>query len=449
MSWAGVLLEKISAAFWGVPAILLFVGGGAYATVRLGFAQFRFLGRAFVTAFKPEKGKNSLSALAASLGAVMGPGNIVGVASALLLGGSGAIFWMWVSAWLGMALRYAESFLAVKYRVKKNGINRGGAMYVFREKGMRGMAVFFAVSGIAVSLIVACAVPSSAVGRSFELSRGIPTVLTGAVLSAYTAIVVFGGAKRIVAAAEVIVPAVCIFYGGISLMAFALHPGELINAFASIFTSAFSFKAGLGGLLGGAVRFGLSRGVFSHEAGMGTDPMFAASTNEEDPCSQGLVSMLGPFLDTVVFCSLTGVAVLIYGGSGGEEADLVRSAYSSFFPGFGAFALDAVLLLLVLATLSSWAFYGESCVYYLSEKPLWTYIYRGFYAAVPLFAAGVRPGILLTLGDIATACMAVPNVILCILFICEVKCPPKNRFISTSSVDKIRVKRYHMDNEKL
>ena len=419
-------LEAFAGAFWGIPAVILFVGGGIYASFRLRFVQITCLGRAFSAALRSEKkngGTSSLSALAASLGAVMGPGNIIGVASAVLLGGSGAVFWMWVSAWLGMALRYAESYLAVKYReVSLNG-SAGGAMYIFKKKGMPVLAVIFSVAGIIVSLTMADAVPSASLGSAFELAFGLSPRTTGVILSVFTAIVVFGGAKRIIKWSEIIVPLVCVFYLILSFAVFVVFPGRALGALWSIFENAFTLNAGLGGLIGGAVRHGLAKGVFSHEAGMGTDPILAASTSESDPAKQGLVSMLGPFLDTIVFCTLTAVVIIMNPDAGADTALMARNAFCRFFPSFGGWALDTVLLLLVLATLASWAYYGEACVRYLSEKKIWVKLYRVVYSAVPFVFCGADLPVLLLAGDLATALMAVPNVVLCILFICEVKSP--------------------------
>ena len=355
----------------------------------------------------------------------MGPGNIVGVASAILLGGCGSVFWMWVSAWLGMALRYAESYLAVKYRVTSDGENAGGAMYIFRAKKMPALAVIFSVAGIIVSLTMADAVPSASLGRALESAWGLSPLVTGVILSVFTGIVVFGGAKRIIKCAEILVPIVCAFYGIVSLAVFASQPLTALGAFGSIFREAFSLRAGIGGLVGTAVRHGLAKGVFSHEAGMGTDPILAASTSEVSAETQGLVSMLGPFLDTVVFCTLTAVVTVMGGALESDAATAVRNAFGVFLPLFGGWALDTVLLLLVLATLVSWSFYGEACVKYLSKGRVWKLLYRSVYCAVPLLFSGADLSLLLILGDISTALMAVPNVLLCILFICEVKCPLK------------------------
>ena len=441
MPQIGSWLESVAGAFWGIPAIVLFVFGGMYATVRLGFVQFRGIGKAFRAALRSSgdgSGTGSLSALCASLGAVMGPGNIIGVASAVLLGGNGTVFWMCVSAWLGMALRYAESYLAVKYRVENGGVNSGGAMYIFREKGMPVLAAVFSVAGIVVSLTMADAVPSASLGSALNSAWGLSSWITGLFLSAFTAFVVFGGSKRIIKCAEIIVPVICLFYGVLSVSVFLFHPVNAFGAAAEILESAFSLRAGIGGLVGTTIRHGLAKGVFSHEAGMGTDPILAASTSESDPEIQGLVSMLGPFLDTVVFCSMTAGVLVMSSSAGGDPASMVRNAFCEFFPGFGGWALDTVLLLLVLATLSSWAFYGEACVRYLHKKPFWVTLYRAVYCLVPLVFCGADLKLVLLAGDISTAFMAVPNVVLCILFICEVKSPLKNRFIGISSVDKRR-----------
>ncbi|MBQ1956131.1 MAG: alanine:cation symporter family protein, partial [Clostridia bacterium] len=290
-------------------------------------------------------------------------------------------------------------------------------------KGMPVLAVVFSVAGIIVSLIMADAVPSASLGSALELSFGLDPRITGTILSIFTAIVVFGGAKRIIKWSEIIVPLVCVFYVFLSFGVFVSEPALAFKGLGSIFKNAFSLNAGFGGLVGVVIRQGLAKGVFSHEAGMGTDPILAASTSEKDPKIQGLVSMLGPFLDTVVFCTLTAVVIVMSENSGTNTASMARNAFCDFFPSFGGWALDTVLLLLVLATLSSWAFYGEACVRFLTVRKLWVWIYRGIYSIVPLVFCGADLAFLLAAGDLATAFMAVPNVVLCILFISEVKSP--------------------------
>ncbi|MBQ5974060.1 MAG: alanine:cation symporter family protein, partial [Oscillospiraceae bacterium] len=309
----------------------------------------------------------------------------------------------------------------------------------------RGLAALFAGAGIAASLVMADAVPSGALGGALETAWNVPPAATGLALTAFTAAVVFGGGKRITAAATVVVRALCLFYLVICGAAFVLHAAVTARALGRILSGAFSLRAGLGGLVGGAVRHGLAKGVFSHEAGMGTDPLFAASTGEDDPHRQALVSMTGPFLDTVAFCSLTALVILAAGTESADPTVMTREAFARFFPGWGGFAADATLTLLVLATLSSWAFCGEACLGYFTGDRRARWAYRALYCAVPAAAAGLPAGGLLTLGDAATALMAVPNMALCLVWVGEAAAAAgktgKNRRRGGEKVDKPGKKR--------
>lgn len=424
------ILETINSVVWGVPTLLLFVGSGFWFSVRLRWLQLRKLPEAFraIRADLKRSGSgpdgqnlSTSAALLASLGAVMGPGNLIGVSSAILIGGAGAVFWMWVSALLGMAVRYVESALSVRYRKTYNGKNIGGPMYVMRSFGLRRSAVLFSVAGVFVSLTMANALPAGALGSSLSEQYGIPTHLTGVVLCIFTCITIFGGGKRISKVSAVLVPVVCIFFAGASLLVVVSHPSELAAAVSAVFRGAFSLRSGLGGLLGTTVRYGLARGIYSNEAGMGTEPIMAAATGESDPHRQGLISMTGPFLDTVVFCSFTAVVVLMAGDiPGATAASLASLAFAKFLPGCGGFIVDATMTLLVLATLASWAFYGERCIAYVCRKNIAKVLYRVAYALMPLVCAGASLGIIFTLTDIATALMALPNLFVCIRYASEV-----------------------------
>lgn len=442
---------------WGLPTLFLFIGSGVFFSFSLGWLQIGSLPAAFRAIIKdlkthaPDKGGglSSVGALAASLGAVMGPGNLIGVSSAVIMGGAGAVFWMWVSAFLGMGVKYAESSVAVLYRKYRGGKNYGGPMYAMAERGYRKTAALFAGSVIFMSVAMANALPAGALGSALEASYGLPPVVTGAVLTVIALYAAFGGAERITKLSGVLVPSMCLFYSVAACAIIALEPGRALSAVESIFESAFSLKAGLGGLVGGAVRYGVARGIYSNEAGMGTEPILAAATSEKDPHRQGLISMTGPFLDTVVFCTFTAIVVLMYGGSAaGDASTMTAEAFTAFLPGAGAYIANATMAMLVMATMVTWSYYGEQAVAFFTESRGLRTVYRILYAAVPICSAGTKLDILFGLTDISTALIAVPNVILCIMLLSEIKKAREASLLSLTSVDKSGGKRYSYSKYK-
>lgn len=400
----------INSIVWGLPTLLLFIGGFVYLTVRLKFVQFRLFGRSLGLIWQDMRsgkkgGVSPAAALMASLAAVMGPGNLVGVCSAILLGGSGAVFWMCASAVLGMAARYAESALSVAH--KRDGF--GGPMYVMRDAGFRRTAALFSLAGICVSLSMANALPSGALSSALKAEWGVPPAVTGLALSLLAFATVFGGLKRIVSASNFIVPVMSLFFMGFSLFIIAANPARALWALGEIFSSAFTLRAGIGGLAGSALRYGLSKGIYSNEAGMGTEPILASSTTEDDPKRQGLISMSGPFIDTVVFCGATGI-VAVMSGVTGDAASMTARAFSKFLPGCGSFVVTVTLVMLVAATVASWSYYGESCLSYLTGGR-YISLYRLVYCLVPVAGALSGLSLLLEISDLAMAAMAVPNII--------------------------------------
>lgn len=428
------VLEWLNGVVWGIPTLFLFLGSGLWFSIQTCWIQFRRFGRSFRAIRddlkSPQNGKSTSvstsAALLTSLAAVMGPGNLVGVSSAILSGGPGAVFWMWISAFLGMATRYAESTLSVLHRRTGENGNYGGPMYVMRDSGNRRCAVVFAIAGVAISLTMANALPSGAIGSALYDAYGIPTILTGAILSLFVLSAVTGGVKRICKVTGVLVPAVCILFLGASLWITFTHPTLFMAAVKRIFSEAFSLRAGVGGLLGGAIRYGMARGIYSNEAGMGTDPILAASTDERSAHRQGLISMAGPFLDTVVFCSMTAFVVVMADISGADPSDAVTLAFTRFLPYSGRLIVILTMALLVMATLAGWICYGEACLQYLTNRRWIRSAYHAVYTLLPVFCAGAELGILFTLTDLCTALMAIPNVILCIKLLPEVKIELRN-----------------------
>jgi len=287
-------------------------------------------------------------------------------------------------------------------------------MYVMHDMGYKKTAAFFAFLCILISLTMANALPSAGLASALQESRSIPTWVCGLILSLLAALTVLGGIKRISDVAGYTVPVMSIIFIGASLLIIVLHPAAALSALAKIFSSAFSLKAGIGGLVGTAVRFGMARGIYSNEAGMGTEPILAAATNEPDPHRQALISMTGVFLDTVVFCTFTALVVVMAGITGADSASMTSVSFNYYLSAAGRFIVDVTLTLLVFATVTSWSYYGESALaYFPNGKKLVPY-YRIIYCMVPFLAAGRELSSLLEISDIATAFMAVPNLLVCI-----------------------------------
>ncbi len=328
-----------------------------------------------------------------------------------------------------------ESVLAVLHRRKGEQGNYGGPMYVMADRGWKKTAVLFSLCGVGMSLLMANALPSGALATALRKDFAVPVWVTGLVLAALALVTVFGGKTRIEKVSGVVVPVMSLFFLAASLWIIFAQPQTAWFAVGKIFREAFSLKAGVGGLLGGAMRFGLSRGIYSNEAGMGTEPILAAATAEKNAHRQGLISMTGPFLDTVIFCTFTALVVVMADLSSGDAANLVGDAFAVFLPGAGQFIVDSTLALLVFATIASWAFYGEQCLSYLTGNRFAIPLYRLCYGLVPLCFAGANLSSLFALNDILSALMAIPNLILCILSVSEVKRCQKQAFLVNSSVD--------------
>ncbi len=407
---------------WGPTMIILLVGTGAYLTVRLGFLQFSLLPYALRMAFSRKQDQSSpgdisqFQALMTALAGTIGTGNIAGVATAVVMGGPGAIFWMWMTALVGMATKYAEGLLAVKYRVRDElGNMSGGPMY-YIEKGlnMKWLAMLFAFFGMIASLGTGSSVQSNSVAESIQSSFGIPGWLTGVVLTAMTALVLIGGIRSIGKVASVIVPFMAVFYvlGGLGII--LTHYQQVLPALGLIFQDAFTGQAVAGGALGTVIRFGVARGLFSNEAGLGTAPIAAAAAKTDVPAKQALVSMTGTFIDTIVVCSITGLALVIgglYTGQGGlTGAALTTQTFDQMLPGPGGWVVTIGLVFFSFSTILGWSYYGEKCTQYLfgtaAVKP-----YRTIYTAFVMLGAVASLDIVWALSDIFNGLMAFPNLV--------------------------------------
>ncbi|CCL49683.1 TPA: sodium:alanine symporter family protein [Clostridioides difficile] len=419
------ILNKVDAFIWGPPLLVLLVGTGILLTVKLGVVQITKLPRALKLIFSAEnKGSGDVSSFAAlctALAATVGTGNIVGVATAIKAGGPGALFWMWIAAFFGMATKYSEGVLAIKYRTKdKNGQVSGGPMY-YIVNGMgekwRPLAIFFAISGILVALLgIGTFTQVNSITDAINNSFGIDPRITGVVLAVFVALVVFGGLKSISNVATKIVPFMAVIYVvicGIILISFW---NKIPETFMLIIKSAFTPTAATGGFLGAtmslAIRNGIARGVFSNESGLGSAPIAAAAAKTEWPAEQGLISMTGTFIDTIIICTFTGFSLVISGVwcSDLNGAVMTQAAFNGAIPTFGPILLTVSLTLFAFTTILGWSYYGERCFEFLfGVKGMNGY--RTVFVAMVLLGAFLKLEVVWIIADIVNGLMAIPNLI--------------------------------------
>lgn len=422
------LLESVKKAIWGPPLLALLMGVGLYLTFALKGVQFRYLFKAFrLIASKDKAGQvgdiSPFQSLMTSMASAVGTGSIVGVATALTAGGLGAVFWMWVTAFISMAIKYAESLLAVKYRVQdKKGEMCGGPMY-YIEKGlgwrwMAGMfAVFASIAAIGTGNLVQVNSIADAVNNIYEISPWV----TGSALTVLTGVVLFGGIKSIGKLSSWIVPFKALAYAGIGLVVLGMYYEELPGAFGQIFQAAFTGQAAVGGFLGAtavmALQMGVARCVFCSEAGLGIASIASAAAKTSSSGRQALMSMTGTLVSTAIICTITALVIAVTGVLGAQDAQghvlngasLVISAFSSAIAG-GKYVVIVGLILFAYTTVISWAYYGEKCFEYLfGEKSVFFYrvMYVGLIVPGSLFALDV----VWCFADIMNALMVIPNMI--------------------------------------
>ena len=422
-------VSSLNGIVWGPMMLVLILGVGLYLQAGLKLMPLRCLGRGFRLLFqgrKPSKEEaangevSPFNALMTALSATVGTGNIAGVATAVFLGGPGALFWMWCTALVGMATKYAEAVLAVRYReVDELGNHVGGPMYYIRNglgKNWSWLAFLFALFGMLAGFGIGNTVQSNSVSQVLQSTFGIPTYATGLVLMGLTAAVLLGGIQRIGAVAGKLVPAMAIGYILASLVVLGINADKVVPALQMVFAHAFSPIAAQGGFAGAAVwaalRYGVARGIFSNEAGLGSAPIAHAAARTKNPVKQGMVAMLGTFIDTIVICTMTGLVILTSGAwTGGENgAALTSAAFASALPSVGAEVVAVALAIFAFTTILGWSFYGEKCAEYLF----------GVKAITPfriLWILGVLVGTLVKLNfawllaDTLNALMAIPNLI--------------------------------------
>ena len=418
------LLKELDAFAWGPPLLILLVGTGIYLTIRLGLLQVARLPKAFQLIFTKDKGHGDVSSFAAlctALAATVGTGNIIGVATAIKVGGPGALFWMWMAAFFGMATKYAEGLLAIKYRSKDaNGAVAGGPMhYILLGMGekWRPLAIFFALAGVLVALLgIGTFTQVNSITESIQNTAQIDPAITALVLSVFVAIAVFGGLKSISKVSTAVVPFMAIVYilGTLTVILFNIE--KIPATLALIFTSAFSPAAAVGGFAGASIRMaiqnGVARGVFSNESGLGSAPIAAAAAKTNEPVEQGLISMTGTFIDTLIICTLTGLTILVTGVWSGDlnGVALTQSAFSTIFSNFGPALLTIFLVLFAFTTILGWNYYGERCFEFLfGVRFIW--LYRVVFVLMVLLGGFIELDMVWIIADIVNALMALPNLI--------------------------------------
>ena len=439
------IITAIDNAVWGLPLICLIMATGIFLTARLGLVQIRHLGKAFKFMFKDEEDGSgevtSFGALCTALSATIGTGNITGVATAIALGGPGALFWMVIAAFFGMATKYAEGLLAIKYRtIDEDGHVLGGPFY-YIENGMgkkwTWLAKIFAFFGAGVGLFgigtftqvnsIASAVknffdPDMAHTVSlFGGNYSWATVVAGVILTLCVGLVVLGGIQRIAKVSEVIVPFMAVLYVGLAVIIIITNITAVPAALASIVKSAFTGSALAGGAVGSmfvAMQKGVARGIFSNESGLGSAPIAAAAARTKDPVRQGLVSMTGTFIDTIVICTMTGLSIVIAGSWLNPELEGVAITMDAFqkglpFPPFVAtFSLMLCLVFFAFTTILGWNYYGERCVEYLFNRNKGVVMgYRILYILAVFIGPYMTVKAVWNIADIFNALMAFPNLI--------------------------------------
>ena len=438
------VLNNVDNFIWGMPLIILILFTGILLTVRLRGLQIRHLGKALHYVFHNEddvEGEvTSFGALCTALSATIGTGNIVGCATAIVAGGPGALFWMWLAAFFGMATKYAEGMLAVKYRViAEDGHALGGPFY-YIEKGMgknfKWLAKLFCVFGTMVGLFgigtftqvngITSAVnnffdPSNVHTISlFGMNYSISVVVAGIIVTICAGLVIIGGIKRISKVSEVIVPFMAVTYIGVCLIIVFTHLPQVPAAFAEIVQSAFGLKAVAGGAIGAmtvAMQKGIARGIFSNEAGLGSAPIAAAAAQTNEPVRQGLVSMTGTFIDTIIVCTMTGLAIVMTGAwdMGLEGVAVTTKAFALGLPfpaKASAFVLMMCLVFFAFTTILGWAYYSERCQEYLvNGKKFVITAFKWFYILAVFIGPFMTVSAVWTIADICNGLMAFPNLV--------------------------------------
>ena len=444
----------INGYLWGPPMIILLFGTHLFMTIRTKFIQ-RKIGTAIKLSFTPDKEStgdvSQFGALTTALAATIGTGNIIGVGTAIALGGPGAVLWVWLTGVFGIATKYAESYISVKYRVRTaDGTMLGGAMYAL-ERGMKSkglgkfLAVLFALFAAIAAFGIGAAVQSNAIASTLNTNYNVPQIATGIVLVILATFVIFGGVKAIARVCETLVPFMVIFYVIGCIIILIMNGPYLGQALALIFEAAFNPRAAGGGFVGStillAARYGIARGLFSNESGMGSAPIVAAAAKTKNPARQALVSMSGTFWDTVVVCALTGLVLVStivahpdINALSGNGAELTSLAFSKI-PVFGTPLLVAGITLFAFSTILGWGYYGERGAEYLMGKKALKPYRAVFILAAFLGVLGSVP-VVWEVADTLNALMAIPNLI-AILALSGLIARETNHYVYDGNLDEV------------
>jgi AGCS family alanine or glycine:cation symporter len=433
------LISTVNNFVWGPAMLILLVGTGVFLTVRLKFLPWRNLGYALKLVFSKPKyleGSNGditpFQSLMTALAATIGTGNIVGVATAMVLGGPGALVWMWIAAIFGLSTKYSESVLAVRYRVRKpNGEMAGGPMYAleqgFPQKQIgKILAVLFAFFASLASFGIGNMTQANSISDALLSTFKVPHWITGLVILVLVFIVLVGGIQSIGRVCGTVVPIMGIFYFVSGVVVIIINHGNLIPGISTIFRMAFSTKAVAGGaggmIITQALRYGVARGVFSNEAGLGSAPIAAAAAKTDHPSRQGYINMTGTFFDTIIICSVTGLVIASSGALGSVDAQgnpvtgvrLTIAAFSSALGQAGTLIVTIGIALFAFSTILGWEYYGEKSFEYLIDHPIATKIYRIIYSLITYVGATTALQTVWNVSDTMNGLMAIPNLI-CLL----------------------------------
>lgn len=444
-----------------IAMMVMLIAAGIFLSYKTGLLQFRRFGymmkNTVGSLFNKNlhtKDKNSVSpfqAVTTALAGTIGTGSIAGLATALVAGGPGAVFWMWISALLGMVTKYSEIVLSIKYREKNElGSWVGGPMYYIKNGlGIKWLAALFAVFAMIACLGTGNATQSNSISTVIHDNFGVETWITGIILTVIVGAVILGGVKRIASVNEKLVPVMAVFFILSAIVALIFNAEKIPAAFGLIFKEAFNFKAAFGGVAGygvfAAMRYGIGRGVFSNEAGLGSAPIAHAASSTKDPVKQGLWGMFEVFITTIIICTLSALVVLtsdVYLNAFNANvtpsvngASLSSAAFGEAIPGIGDFGIAIATIFFALSTILGWAYYGEVCAGYLFKKHSKTavWVYRCIYVAFVLVGSLANLGLIWSIADITNALMAVPNLIGIIGLYKVVKNATKDHFAKNSS----------------
>ena len=421
------LVNSINGLVWGPPMLVLILGTGLFLMAMLKFMPLARIGTGFALIWRgrtkgdEETGEISpFQALMTCLAATVGTGNIAGVATAIFLGGPGALFWMWCTALVGMATKYCEVVLAVHYREKDDrGEHVGGPMYAIKNglgKRWVWLGGAFAIFGGLAGFGIGNMVQVNSMALALEATFSVPLWVTGLVTMLFVGLVILGGIKRIGAVAAALVPFMCVAYVIAGIVVLVVHAAEIPHAFELIFTHAFTPVAATGGFAGAAVmaaiRFGVARGIFSNEAGLGTAGIAQAAGTTQSSVRSGLIGMMGTFIDTIIICSITGLAIICSGvWTGGESgAALSAAAFESAMPGIGGALLTIALVVFAFTTILGWSYFGEKCwEFMVGTKAIWPF--RVIWVLAVPFGAIAQLDFAWLLADTLNGLMAIPNLV--------------------------------------